>query len=136
MGVEALIELDEIDESFIREGMTVAFESLALYVRKLFCDILKFSRTPRSEMHVKREVDEILAFAKETENRVIERTRISNDLIEYKENKKWSIRSYNEWKRACAYKTLDPVINIYSKEQIYAENVNFFVDGPYEFQEN
>jgi hypothetical protein len=29
MGVEALIELDEIDESFIREGMTVVFESPA-----------------------------------------------------------------------------------------------------------
>jgi hypothetical protein len=34
MWVEALIELDGIDNSFIRKGMTVAFESPALYVRK------------------------------------------------------------------------------------------------------
>jgi hypothetical protein len=58
--------------------------------------MLKFSRTHRSEMHVKREVDEVLEFAKETENRVIERRRISNDLIEYKENRKYLKRSYNQ----------------------------------------
>jgi hypothetical protein len=93
--------------------MTVAFESPALYVRKLCCDMLNFSRTPRSEMHVKKVINEILVFAKETENRVIERRRISKDVIEYKENRKWLLRSYNESLKAYAFKTLDPIINIY-----------------------
>jgi hypothetical protein len=57
-------------------------------------------------------------------------------LIEYKENRKYLKRSYNQWIRACTNKTLDPIINVYSKEQIYAENVNFFVDGPNGFPED
>jgi hypothetical protein len=69
MGVEARIEMDNVDETFLNERMTVAFETLTLAVRKLYYDILNFKRTNRKYMSVEERVNEILAFAKEVEKK-------------------------------------------------------------------
>jgi hypothetical protein len=47
MGLEACLNMDEVDETFLNEGLTIAFETPNLAVSKLYYDILKFSRTDR-----------------------------------------------------------------------------------------
>jgi hypothetical protein len=61
----ASIEIDDADESFLNEGITIAFESPALFVRKLYYEILKFSRTARYEMHTNEKVNKILTMTKD-----------------------------------------------------------------------
>jgi hypothetical protein len=87
MRVEAGIEMDNVDVSFLNKGMTVAFETPTLAVRKLSYDIVNFSRTDRRYKHVEQKVNEILSFAKEVENKTTERRFASNDLIGFKENR-------------------------------------------------
>jgi hypothetical protein len=72
MAIEACIEMDNVDEGFLFEEMTRAFESSVLYVRKLYYDILRFSRTSRYEIHTNQAISNLLAEAKKSENSVIE----------------------------------------------------------------
>jgi hypothetical protein len=105
MGIEAGIKMNNVDETFLNEGMTIAFETPSLAVRKLYYDILIFSRTDRRNLHsVEETVNEILAFAKGVENRKTDRRIASNDIIEYKENRSWILRCYKLWLRACMLK--------------------------------
>jgi hypothetical protein len=47
MEVEVSLNMNNADESFLNEGMTVVFENPNLAVRKLYYVILKFNRTDR-----------------------------------------------------------------------------------------
>jgi hypothetical protein len=95
MRIEAGIEMDNVDETFLNEGMTKAFETPSLAVRKLYYDILNFSRADRRILRsVEETVNEIVAFAKDVENRITDREIASNDIIEYKENRNWVLRCY------------------------------------------
>jgi hypothetical protein len=71
MGVEAMINMDNVDESFMNEGMMIGIEIPGLAVRKLYYDILVFSRT--------------------------DRRILTNDTIEYKENRTWIYKCYKLW---------------------------------------
>jgi hypothetical protein len=51
MGVEAMINLDNVDESFLNEGMTIGIEIPSLALRKLYYERLEFSRTDRRYIH-------------------------------------------------------------------------------------
>jgi hypothetical protein len=47
MGVEAGLNMDNVYETFLNEGMTIGIEIPSLAVRKLYYDILVFRRTDR-----------------------------------------------------------------------------------------
>jgi hypothetical protein len=116
MEIEAGLNMDEVDESFLNEGMTIAFETPNLAVRKLYYDILIFSRTDRRYIQsVDERVNEILAFAKDVENQITDRRIASNDIIEYKENRSWILKCYKLWLRACLVKSLNPKVMILKK---------------------
>jgi hypothetical protein len=119
MAVEAMINLDNVDESFLNEGMTISIEIPGLAVRKLYYDILDFSRTDRRYIHsVDDKVNEILAMAKDVENRITDRRIATNDTIEYKENRVWIYKCYKLRLRACSVKSLSPKVVIYQKNQM------------------
>jgi hypothetical protein len=137
MEVEAMINLDNMDASFLNEGMTIGIEIPGLAVRKLYYDILKFSRTDRRYIHsIDDKVNEILAVAKEVENRITDRRIATNDTIEYKENRVWIYKCYKLWLRACSVKSLNPKVVIYQKHQMRNENVNYFSEKENEFEED
>jgi hypothetical protein len=137
MGTEAMINLDSIDMSFINEGMTIGIEIPGLAVRKLYCDILTFSRTDRRNIRsIDDEVNNILAMAKDIENRITDRRIATNDIIEYKENRSWIYKCYKLWLRTCSVKTLNPNVDIYQKKQMRNENVSYFSRKENEFKED
>jgi hypothetical protein len=86
--------MGNLDKSFLNERITIAYETPALFVRKLYYEILTFSRASKCEIHANERVNEILSFPKDIENRVIEKRTISNDLIEYKEYSTRLLKSY------------------------------------------
>jgi hypothetical protein len=45
MEVDADIEMDNLDESFLNEWMAIAYKAPALFIRKLYYEIFKISRT-------------------------------------------------------------------------------------------
>jgi hypothetical protein len=135
MGVEAGINMDNVDESFLREGMTIGIEIPGLAVRKLFYDITIFSRTDKRYIHsLDDKVNELLAQAKDVENRIIDRRIATNDIIEFRENRSWLIRCYELWLRACRIKRLNPKVKIYSEMQ--DENTNYFIEKEYDFKQD
>jgi hypothetical protein len=80
MAIESGIEMDNIGEGFLNERMTIALKSSSLFVRKLYHELTKFSRTARHEMNTNEVINNLLALAIELENRVIERRIVTNDL--------------------------------------------------------
>jgi hypothetical protein len=90
IGIEAGINMNNVDESFLNEGMTIGIEIPSLAVRRLYYDILVFSRTDRRNIHsIDDKVNEILAIAKDIENKIIDRRVVTNDIVEYKESRAW-----------------------------------------------
>jgi hypothetical protein len=137
MAVEAMINLDNVDESFLNEGMTIGIEIPGLAVRKLYYDILEFSRTDRRYTHsIDDKVNEILAMAKDVENRITDRRIATNDTIKYKENRVWIYKCYKLWLRACSVKSLNPKVVIYQKNQMRNENVNYFSEKENDFEDD
>jgi hypothetical protein len=102
MGVEASLNMDDVNETFLNEGMTIAYEIPNLAVRKLYYEILKFSRTDRRCLNsIDESVNDLLSFAKDVENKITDRRIASNDIFEYKENRSWILKYYKLWLRAC-----------------------------------
>jgi hypothetical protein len=67
------------------EDTTVNVREKELTGRKLYYDILKFSRTDRRCLNsIYENVNDLLTFAKDVENRITERRLASNNIVEYK----------------------------------------------------
>jgi hypothetical protein len=135
MGIEAGINMDNVDESFLREGMTIGIEIPGLAVRKLFYDFTTFSRTDKRYINsLDDKVNELLAQAKNVENRIIDRRLATNDIIEFRENRSWLIRCYELWLRTCRVKKLNPKVKIYTEMQ--NEYTNYFIEKEYDFKQD
>jgi hypothetical protein len=137
MATEAMIYLDNVDEAFLNEGMTIGIEIPGLAVRKLYYVILEFSRTDRRYIHsIDDKVNDILAIAKDVENRITDRRIATNDIIEYKENRVWIYKCYKLWLRACQVKSLNPKVLVYQKNQMRNENINYLSEKEKNFEED
>jgi hypothetical protein len=124
-----------VDESFLREGMTIGIEIPGLAVRKLYYDITIFSRTDKRYINsLDDKVNELLAQAKDVENRIIDRRLATNDIIEFRENRSWLIKCYDLWLRTCRVKKLNPKVKIYTEMQ--NEYTNYFIDKEYDFKQD
>jgi hypothetical protein len=137
MGVESMINMDDMDTSFLNEGMIIGIEIPGLAVKKLYYDILVFSRTDRRYLHsIDEKVNKILTTAKDVENRITDRKIATKGIIEYRESRSWIYKCHKLWLRACSVKSLNPKVEIYQKQQMRNENTNYFADKAAEFEED